>query len=221
MQIEAIFFDFDGVIADTETVWFDGICKFCRERSVPVSQRELMDYLGDGDVMMMRLVSQRSGLGEEEIVRDLHEAFVRATESLELRPGISEYLEYVRAAGLKCALVSNSDSDYIEKWLVQLGIKNRFDCVVTRDCGLAIKPAPDLYRAALSQLELRAERVLAIEDSVIGLRAALAAGLHTIAYPNACSCQDVEAFGAPSVDLGRIHPAQLLERLESFRYNVR
>lgn len=220
MQIEAIFFDFDGVIADTETAWFNCICQFCKERNVPVSKRELMDYLGDGDIMMMRLVSQRSGLSKEEILRDLHEGFVRGTESLGLRPGIAEYLEYVHTARLKCALVSNSDSGYIEKWLVQLGIKNRFDCIITRDCGLPVKPAPDLYQAALDQLGLRMEQVLAIEDSVIGLRAALAAGLHTIAYPNACSRLDVETFGAPSIELEHISPEQLLEHLEAFRYEL-
>lgn len=219
MRIDALFFDFDGVIADTETIWLDCIYGFCVDRNVPVSRRELLDCLGDGDVRMMRLVSDRSGMAEKEIAAALHESFVEKTRDLGMRPGISRYLEFARKQGLKRALVSNSNDAYISNWLKRLGIEAEFDFVITRDSGLPIKPAPDMYSRAAQALQVQPERAIAIEDSVIGLTSALGAGLYAAAYPNACSEEDVRGFCAPVVDLGRMPPEQMIDRVFSYYRN--
>lgn len=207
---KAFFFDFDGVIADTETPWVQTVTDFCRRYAVPVNRRELLACLGDGDVRMLGYLAGRCGMTEEEILWILRRDFVRRTDGLALRPGVARYIDFARRQGCKLALVSNSTRAYIDRWLGRLSLEGVFDCIVTRDCGKPMKPSPDLYREALARLGLRAEEVIAIEDSAIGLAAARAAGLWEVAFPNDATRQTEAGRYFRTIDLNQISPGELV-----------
>lgn len=211
MEIQALFFDFDGVIADTETVWIGCIVDYCAMHGAPVTQEELQRYLGDGDVMMLEYVSKCCGTPKEEILAALRVSFADRTRKLGLRPGVRHYLDFARSNGLRLAIVSNSTNDYIHRWLKQLDIEGRFDLIVTRDGHLPAKPAPDMYRWAAQQLQIPPEHAIAIEDSPIGLRSALDAGFRVVAYPNPSSPETVASLAPLVVDLGRVPPEKMIE----------
>ena len=148
MLPEGLFFDFDGVIADTELPWLECIARFCRARGQDIAPQALLPFLGDGDEGMLRFVSARCGLPAQAILAALRPDFAEATRSLGMRPGIAGCLDWAARAGLRLALVSNSDDAYIDRWLRRLGIAGRFHAVVTRSSGLQLKPSPEMYAFA-------------------------------------------------------------------------
>jgi len=213
MLPEGLFFDFDGVIADTELPWLECAARFCRARGQNVALEALLPYLGDGDEGLLRFVSARCGLPPDAILAAMRPDFAEATRSLGLRPGIGRYLDWAAGADLRLALVSNSSDAYIDRWLRRLGLVGRFHAVVTRSSGLAMKPAPDMYCSAAQTLGVEPRRVVCIEDSPMGLRSALAAGLMAAAYPNDRLEQGVADLGVPVIDLAREVPEAMLRRV--------
>lgn len=189
MLPEAFLFDFDGVIADTESVWFSCIVSFAERHALPVSRAALEEYIGDGDTGMMRLLA--AALGSEEKLRELYPEmqteFRQRTESLGMKAGVADYLNFACERGIALACTSSSRRNYILHWLDKLGIRERFSVVVTRD-DLAddarVKPAPDLYLLTLRRLGSEASRCIAFEDSIPGLRAAAAAGVPCARIPS-------------------------------------
>ena len=133
-----------------------------------------------------------------------------------MRPGVQRYLEYAHSQGIALALVSNSRRPYIDRWLKRLRLTDWFDGVVTRDGTLAIKPAPDLYLKAVREMGTTPDNVIAIEDSVMGLKAALAAGLCAVAFPNQASEKLVKEFFPLCVALEHVAPQEFIRRVAAY-----
>lgn len=208
---EALFFDFDGVLVDTETVWMACAADFCAACRAAVSRERLLACLGDGDVGLLAYLTGLSGMEEAAVLADLRQRFQAASAGLGLRPGVAAYLDYGRRQGLPMALVSNSRRAYLEGWLARLHLTGVFTRVVAGDePGAVLKPAPDLYRRALEALGIRAGSVLAFEDSPVGLEAAAAAGVRPVAFPHAISRPLVEPLAAYCVDLAAVSPEDLI-----------
>ena len=77
MSIEGLFFDFDGVIADTETCWVQTIVSYCAARGIALDRRTLYSYLGDGDVQMLRYLGMCCGAASETLLAELHTFVIR------------------------------------------------------------------------------------------------------------------------------------------------
>jgi HAD superfamily hydrolase (TIGR01509 family) len=106
----------------------------------------------------------------------------RLVRGFPVNEGIPEILSAARAAGLRQAVVSNNPQDEVVKILANSGLLDRFDAVAGNDgSGRAKKPAPDSYLFAASALGLEPAACAAVEDSVLGLRAARASGAYVIA----------------------------------------
>ena len=114
-------------------------------------------------------------------LRDLIHADIEASE---LRPGVRGVLEEAQSAGLRLALATSSDKAWVTRWLRQHGLLSLFEVLATRDDVARVKPDPELYALAVRGLNLRAEECLAIEDSLNGATAAVAAGLNVVVVPN-------------------------------------
>lgn len=216
MKLEAMFFDFDGVVADTETAWMNCVCEYCEDEGIPIDREQLLSYAGDGDVKMLRYVSGCGQVEEEEILAGVKARFERFEERISLRPGVREYIRFAKRRRLRLALVSNSRKGYIDRWLERLGLRDSFDCVVTRSADVPMKPAPDLYLLALRKLALEPGRIVAFEDSVMGMQAASAAGLCAVAYPNEVTKKEIDARYPLQADLGKILPEELVTKVAGF-----
>ena len=148
-MISAFIFDFDGVIADTETVWLETIWDFSKRNGLDIPFETLEDYVGDGDTGMMELLAARLGSKQmrDSLYSELKEAFRRRTEGLGPRDGVLSYLDFAKRNGIKLACASNSARSYIELWLTKLGLSERFEVTVTRsEVGTAnLKPRPGIY----------------------------------------------------------------------------
>ena len=116
----------------------------------------------------------------------------RLEQAFPINEGVRETLAAASAAGLRQAVVSNNPQDELEKILANSGLLDGFDLVAGNDgSGRAKKPAPDSYLYAADALGISPARCAAVEDSVLGLRAARASGAHVIAIASGA-----EAFEA-------------------------
>ncbi len=99
-------------------------------------------------------------------------------------PYSTELLKKVRTLNYKTALATTSHLDEASKVLETLNLKNFFDFIATRDLILKSKPDPEIYNLVLSRLKIRPEECIAIEDSIAGIKSAIAARIHCIAATN-------------------------------------
>jgi HAD superfamily hydrolase (TIGR01509 family) len=106
----------------------------------------------------------------------------RLVRAFPIHEGIREILSAARAAGLRQAVVSNNPQDEVVKVLANSALIDRFDVVAGNDgSGRAKKPAPDSYLFAAKSLGVAPAKCAAVEDSVLGLRAARASGAYVVA----------------------------------------
>lgn len=186
-MIEAVVFDLDGVLVDTEQVWDEVREALVGERGGRWSDRAQGDMMGMSSVEWSRYMHDELGLAEEpaeindEVVRQL---LRRYETDLPLIPGAVEAVRRL-APELTLALASSSNRPLIDAVLRQAGIPDLFAATVSSEEVPRGKPAPDVFLEAARRLGVAAGRCAAVEDSSNGLRAAHAAGMRVIAFPNA------------------------------------
>jgi HAD superfamily hydrolase (TIGR01509 family) len=190
-MIQALIFDFDGLILDTETPEFRSWQNIYREHGFELSHEKWGSIVGgnghsDFDAAE-DLVLLTQGRLDSAALRDRNRL-----ESYELihaqgpLPGVLDYLQEAKSLGLKLAIASSSDRPWVQRHAGRIGVLDFFDHVVTReDVGLGrIKPNPDLFLLALSRLGIPKEAAIVFEDSPNGVTAAKRAGIYVVAVPN-------------------------------------
>ena len=190
MPIRAFLFDFDGLIIDTETASRAGWEWLYAEHGhqlPPEEWRRLVGTTGAPWSPMDHLEElvgeplERDALNERRFAHEL-----TLIEAEELRPGIAEYIAAADRLGLKRAIVSSSSRGWIDMHLERLERDFGWQAIVTADRDRRrAKPSPTMYLEALELLDLAAEEAVVFEDSPNGVRAAQAAGIFTVAIPNA------------------------------------
>ena len=186
-MIEAVVFDLDGVIVDSEQVWDDVREQLAHERGGTWHDGAQADMMGMSSPEWSRYMHERIGLHDapEEINDEVVDRMLeRYRESLPLIDGAVETVR--RLAGtFKLGVASSSNRSLIELVLERAGIAQLFAAVVSSEEVARGKPAPDVYLEAARRLGVEPARCAAIEDSSNGIRAAHAAGMRVIAVPNA------------------------------------
>ena len=186
-MIEAVVFDLDGVLLDSEHVWDEVREQLTRERGGRWHDRAQADMMGMSSVEWSRYMHDVIGLAESpdeisaEVVRRMQ---ARYEESLPVIDGAVQAVGRL-AEVFPLALASSSNRPLIEAVLEQAGISEVFTAVVSSEEVARGKPAPDVYLEAARRLGIAPEFCAAIEDSSNGLRAAHAAGMRVLALPNA------------------------------------
>jgi len=183
---EAVVFDLDGVIVDSEQVWDEVREALVRERGGRWHDRAQADMMGMSSPEWSRYLHDELGLADSpekisaEVVRRMLERY-----RVEL-PLIDGAVEAVRrlATRFPLGVASSSNRPLIETVLEQAGVAGLFAATVSSEEVARGKPAPDVYLEAARRLGIAPERCAAIEDSSNGLLAAHAAGMRVIAIPN-------------------------------------
>lgn len=184
-QIQAVLFDFDGTILDSETTEFRHWQRFYKSYGQELALADWQRGIGtwgafDPWAALPEAVrTQRKRLGAE-----LHHGFLTDLREQGLREGVVAVLDEVRARGLRLALVTSSDRQWVTDWLSQHRLLDRFELLCTKDDVARVKPDPELYSLAVQRLGLRPEECLAVEDSLNGATAAVAAGVPVVVVPN-------------------------------------
>ncbi len=188
-ELQALIFDFDGLILDTESSLVAAWQEIFDEYDLKISLSKWARMLGQSSdpVQAYEYLERKIGFGvdrhalkERRVEREL--AILAGQEAM---PGVAALIYEARAAGLSLAVGSSSEHEWVDGHLERLGLRDLFDVVVCAEDVLQTKPAPDIYLQVLQMLGVGSDTSVALEDSEHGVSAARAAGLFCIAVPNA------------------------------------
>jgi HAD superfamily hydrolase (TIGR01509 family) len=201
--IDAVVFDLDGVLIDSEQVWDTAREQLVRERGGRWHDRAQRDMMGMSSNEWSRYMHDELGL--PEAADDINDEVVRRMtglyrEHLPLLPGAREAVERL-AEGRPLGLATSSNRPILELVLELAALEEYFQVTVSSEEVGRGKPAPDVYLEAARRLGVAAERCAAIEDSHNGIRSAHAAGMRVVAIPNREFPPDAEALGLADVVL--------------------
>jgi len=184
--IDAVVFDLDGVILETEELWNEVREGLARERGGRWSDSAQADMMGMSSTEWSRYMHEALGVPDppEEISREVVQRMAaRYEESLPLIDGAADAVKRL-AARWPLGLASSSNRELIDRALKVSGLAPYFRVTVSSEEVERGKPAPDVYLEAARRLEIEPTRCAAIEDSASGIRSAHAAGMLVVAIPN-------------------------------------
>ena len=184
--IEAVVFDLDGVLLDSEAVWATAREQLVRERGGAWRDDAARAMQGMSSLEWSRYMHEELGLEmpPAEISGAVVERLERLyRERLPLIPGAREAVASL-AGRWPLGLASSANRPIIDLVLELAGIRDSFAATVSSEEVERGKPAPDVYLEAARRLRVGAERCAAVEDSSNGLRSAAAAGMTVVAVPN-------------------------------------
>jgi putative hydrolase of the HAD superfamily len=184
----AVIFDFDGLIVDTESTgyhtWREIFAEHGHELPVELYAQVVgTDFNTSYDPR--RDLEERTGRAFDwqavEARRKDRESELR--RHLQLLPGVADRLQEADTLGLRIAIASSSPRTWIDSWMDQLGLHDHFHHISTVDDTGKVKPDPSLFLHAAEKLGVQPEEAVIFEDSLNGLRAALAAGIRCVVAP--------------------------------------
>jgi HAD superfamily hydrolase (TIGR01509 family) len=185
---DAVVFDNDGLLLDTESVWTRAERDLFERRGIEFTAAHKHELVGTSAEVAGRTLERR--LGEPgrsaELIEELNELVVAELEhGVEAMVGARELLHRLRERGTPIGLVSNSPLVFVRRSLEIAGFHDRFDVVLSAHEVAAPKPSPEPYLEACRRLGVEpGPAVVALEDSPTGVAAARAAGLTVIGVPS-------------------------------------
>jgi HAD superfamily hydrolase (TIGR01509 family) len=199
--IEAIVFDMDGVLIESEEVWDAVREKYVRERGARYDDEIQRAMMGMSSHEWSRYLHETAGVPDEpeeinaEVVRRMLDAY---RERLPLFDGAVDAVRRL-ADRYPLAVASSSNRPLIDTVLDVAGLTQYFRATVSSEEVPRGKPAPDVYLEAARRLGVEPDRCAAVEDSHSGIRSAKAAGMLVIAIPNPSYPPDAEALAQADV----------------------
>lgn len=201
----AVLSDMDGTLLDTERTWLLAIDRFVRERSRTLTASPASDIVAAAEgldlVATANLLHTLLGLAEPvaEVAAELDRRSLEAyAHDVSWRPGAEQLVRALSTAGVPVALVTSSPRHWVDRFAQSVDLSS-FRVIVTADDAARLKPAPDPYLQAAAALALPARRCVALEDSVVGATAALAAGCATVVVGSSAPEMPPGAHAVPSM----------------------
>ena len=212
-MIKAIFFDFNGVIIDDETIQMKAYQEVLRGHEIDLKEEWYMSALGMDDRTFVQAMFERAKKPLSDPVLetvldakiDLHRQMI---EELPLFPGVLTFLKAC-AREFSIGLVSMANKAEVGYVFQRANLTPLFSVIVTAEDASVCKPAPECYLAGLKKLNEKrqqerklpvlASECLAVEDSPPGIESARAAGMRTLGVTNTVPAEALRAAGAEIV----------------------
>ena len=185
MKIQAVLFDMDGVLVDTEHQICLAAIQMFKELGIMVQPDDFLPFVGAGENRYLGGVAEKYGI-ELDIDAAKHRTYAIYDDivrgRLEPLAGVRDFIVRCRAKGVKTAIATSADLTKMEINLREIGLlAEMFDATVN---GLEVvhkKPSPEIYLTAAKRVGVEPNRCLVVEDAVNGVQAAKAAGMYCLA----------------------------------------
>lgn len=187
-RFEAVIFDMDGVLVDTEPIYLNMNQKLFTTLGVEISIEEHQTFVGISANKMWRYIQEKFSLtfSVEELKimeREMKHQTLSAT-ALEPIQGVREILENLKIHNFKIGLASSSLRKNIDLILQKTGIADYFDCIVAGEEVKNGKPEPDIFLLVSENLGIKPQKCIVIEDSQNGVLAAKRASMFCVGFVN-------------------------------------
>jgi HAD superfamily hydrolase (TIGR01509 family) len=184
---QAVVFDMDGTILDTETVFKTIVFEVCDELGFAMTDAVHLGMVGSSHERSSELLLEAFGVSFPYALFNEKCGVVmreRMHQVVPVKLGAREILAELHARGIPTAIATSSRRNHVELHLGNAGLMEMFDAIVTRDDVVNPKPDPEPYLTAAARLGIDPAACLALEDSHAGVRAAHAAGMQTVMVPD-------------------------------------
>lgn len=186
-MIKAVIFDFDGLIIDTETVWFEVFRDIAKQDyQIDLDIHAFALAVGTSTDPYYELMEEQLGASIDRLAfgQKAFKEFQNRVASVQPRDGVKEYISYASNNGFKIGLATSSSHKWVLGYLEKFELISYFDTIQTSDIVGTKKPDPKVYVEALKALEVSPKEAIAFEDSLNGFKAAVSAGIMTVLVPN-------------------------------------
>lgn len=184
-MMKAVIFDMDGVIVDTEPVYYERLHEFFKYNNIHPEIEELNKIVGSSSVDTWDAIQQIWGkeldknqyeAAYDEFYKDMPIDFRKIVDQ-----DITFVLDWLTKENYKIALASSSSHSNILEVLEQCNLKHYFHSILSGEMFKQSKPHPEIYLKTAETLEVQPDECLVIEDSTYGIRAGKAAGMYVLA----------------------------------------
>jgi HAD superfamily hydrolase (TIGR01509 family) len=208
MAVNAVIFDMDGLLIDSEVYWWQARCEFAAAHDKPWTMDDQRAAMGRSTIEWAQVMHERLQLGDMTLQTIMDDMISRINHKLEaklpLLPGALEAVQ-LAASAYPVALASGSPTGIIRRVMELTKLDSVFRVQVYGDDMARGKPHPDIYLEAAKQLGIAPETCVALEDSGNGVRSAHAAGMYCIAIPTAEFPLSDEVLALATVKLNSLH----------------
>lgn len=210
-EIQAVVFDLDGLMLNTEDIFDLAGRAMLGRRNMKMTPQIHHSMLGRRPDEAFQAMKDLTGIQDslESLKLEVRDLFADiAKDKLAIMPGLLELLDRIEQQGLPKAVATSSPRDYMNEMLGRFDLLNRFSVTLTAEDVTHGKPNPEIYLNAVSQLNIAAQNVLVLEDSEAGTTAAASAGTFAVSVPN----QHTKAgnFSMASMVASSLHDERLL-----------
>ena len=185
-MIKAAIFDMDGLLIDSERIIMQACIKAAKQIGIIYTQAQYVELIGRaGPDSTVRMIAQLNG--EENfshVMQAVDAQLAHLNNTFPLKAGVLDLLKHYQAENILCSVASSSSTQHIVHRLRKVGIFNYFSHVTSGEEVIHGKPNPDIYLLAVQKLGLKVSECIAFEDSEMGARAAIAAGLRVVVVPD-------------------------------------
>ncbi len=187
-EVAGVVFDLDGLLLDTEAMYWESFKQASARLQLDFPKTFYIELIGGPETRTHALMRQRFGedFALEQFENEWRQQFARIVEAgrINAKPGVAQMLSSLANRQVPVAVATSSHRELVEKTMQAASIRTYFDHVVCGDEVDNGKPAPDIYLTACRHINLEPERCIAFEDSDVGLRAAVTAGLKCVLIPD-------------------------------------
>lgn len=187
MKTQAVIFDMDGLMFDTEALFSKVQSDIAQKRGKTFTLEIQNKMMGRKPSDAIKVMVEELGIVEdpEIISQERDNSYLELLKvAAQPMPGLFDFLELLNKHNIRKAIASGSYHEWINTLLERFNIGDQFETIVSGQDIKVAKPAPDIYQKALSILNLEPQECVVLEDAVNGIRAAKAAGCIAVAIPN-------------------------------------
>lgn len=217
-NIEAVVFDMDGLMFETEKLWLDSVIKTNEIYKYKVPTSLIIECMGKRKDAIDATLKEAMGEGfDPNEFRTLNKKFMEQDvleNGLQMKKGLKELISFLKSKNIKIAIASSSSFEKIHTRFKQANLDIEvFDYIIGGDMVTIPKPDPQIYLKSCEVLNVKPENAIALEDSDSGIKAAASAGMKAILIP------DIKEPSSETIHLAYQKLDNLLQVIDLFNSN--